>query len=110
MKNLQIGSILLLCLATAVSAATHPKPKISRTDAQGIALKQVSGNVKSGELEKEHGRWIYSFDIQNQTGVHEVNVDANTGVVVENSIESAADEAREKKADAAAVPPKKQVK
>jgi hypothetical protein len=50
---------------------------------------------KSSELEKEHGRWIYSFDVATTDGVHEVNVDANTGKVVEDSKETAAQEARE---------------
>ena len=102
MKNFLIASALVLSIANVASASAKPKPKISQDDAQAIALKQAPGKVKSSELEREHKRWIYSFDIQTSTGVHEVNVDANTGAVVENRVESAADEAKEKKADAGA--------
>ena len=102
MKKFLIATVLILGIATVASASVKPQPKVSKGDAQAIALKQAPGKVMSSELEKEHGRWIYSFDIQTGTGVHEVNVDANTGAVVENSVESAADEAKEKKADAAA--------
>lgn len=102
MKSFLIATIIVLGLTTVASASPMPKPKLSKGSAQAIALQQAPGKVKSGELEKEHGRWIYSFDIQTSTGVHEVNIDANTGAVVENSVESAADEAKEKKADAAA--------
>ena len=69
--------------------------KISRADAEKIALAKEPGTIKEGELEKEHGKVIYSFDIQTRSGVHEVNVDAVTGKVVEDSVESAADEAKE---------------
>lgn len=102
MKQYWIAIILLLSMAAAASASPKPTPKLTKDEAQAIALKQVSGTVKSGELEKEHGRWIYSFDIQAGKKVHEVNVDANTGAVVENTVASAAAEAKEKKADEAA--------
>ena len=63
--------------------------------AKATALQKENGTIKSSELEKEHGRWIYSFDISSAEGVHEVNVDANTGKVVEDSKETAVDEAKE---------------
>jgi uncharacterized membrane protein YkoI len=100
MKKSVIALVLAFSVATVAYAA--PKTKLTKSDAQAIALKQAPGKVKSGELEKEHGRWIYSFDIQTVTALHEVNVDANTGQVVGNSVESPAAEAKEKKADAAA--------
>jgi uncharacterized membrane protein YkoI len=65
-------------------------------EAKKIALSKESGTIKSQELEHEKGRWIYSFDIKHEQQVHEVNVDANTGEVVEDSVESPADEAKEK--------------
>ncbi|MDB6058979.1 MAG: hypothetical protein JWO95_2823, partial [Verrucomicrobiales bacterium] len=38
--------------------------KISKEQASEIAGQQVpGGSVKEGELEKEGGRWIWSFDI-----------------------------------------------
>jgi uncharacterized membrane protein YkoI len=70
-----------------------------------IALTKEKGTIKSFELEKERGRLIYSFDVQATDGIHEVNVDAMNGKVVEDTKECAADEAKEawqgKKADRA---------
>jgi uncharacterized membrane protein YkoI len=53
--------------------------------------------VRSEELEKEHGKLIYSFDIAvpGKSGVEEVNVDAITGKVVAKHHESAKDEQKE---------------
>jgi hypothetical protein len=82
--------------ASGKSNKLASQAKISRADAEKIALTKEPGTIKEGELEKEHGKVIYSFDIQTSSGVHEVNVDAVTGKVIEDSVESAADEAKEK--------------
>lgn len=74
---------------------SKPQPKITMGQAKTIALRKEPGTITSSELEKEHGRWIYSFDIATAGGVHEVNVDANTGRVLEDSKETAAEEAKE---------------
>ena len=60
---------------------------------------QVQGTIKSSELEKEHGKMIYSFDIRTTAGITEVNIDAITGAVIEVKAENAADEAKEKAED-----------
>ena len=86
---------LVVVMSICSSAQAKPSPKITKEQAKATALKQENGTIKSSELEKEHGRWIYSFDIATSDGVHEVNVDANTGKVVEDSKETAADEAKE---------------
>lgn len=54
--------------------------------AQGIS----DATIKSGELE-EDGMLIYTFDIQQPDvkGIEEVNIDANTGAVVETAHEDA---------------------
>jgi uncharacterized membrane protein YkoI len=82
-------------LSLYAAAESKPHPKITMEQAKAAALQKESGTIKSSELEKEHGRWIYSFDVATTDGVHEVNVDANTGKVVEDSKETAAQEARE---------------
>lgn len=59
--------------------------KISEADARAAVLAKVpDAKIKEGELEKEHGRLIWSFDIAkpNVANVSEVNVDANTGEIV----------------------------
>jgi uncharacterized membrane protein YkoI len=63
--------------------------KITLTEARALALKVFAGTIASEELEKEKGGsgLRYSFDIKNGAIVHEVGVDANTGRILENSLE-----------------------
>jgi peptidase YpeB-like protein len=75
--------------------------KISLEEARATALKRVpGGEVRSEELEREHGKLIYSFDIQvpGKSGVEEVNVSAITGKVIGKKHESARTESSEEKA------------
>ena len=74
--------------------------KVSRADAEKTALAKVpGGTIKEGELEKEKGHLIWSFDISvpGSPDIKEVQVDAVTGAVVSIETESAAAEAKEKK-------------
>ena len=94
-KKVLVVFALTMAAALIALAQSKPTPKISMEQARTIALQKENGTIKSSELEKEHGRWIYSFDISTSGGIREVNVDANTGMVVEDSKETAADEAKE---------------
>ena len=61
------------------------QPKLSLDSAQTIASAKVpGGQVKSHELEREHGHLIYSFDfvVPGKSGIDEVNVDAMNGAVL----------------------------
>jgi hypothetical protein len=80
-------------------AALSKEAKITMEQAQKAALTKEAGKIQSKEIEREKGKLIYSFDIKMADGVHEVNVDAMTGEVVEDTVESAAAEAKEKAAD-----------
>jgi hypothetical protein len=85
-----------------VPAALAKEAKITLDAARATALAKVpNGVVKSEELEREHGKLIYSFDIQvpGKSGIEEVNVNAIDGKVVNKKHESAKTEAREKKMD-----------
>ena len=76
--------------------------KVSKADAQATALAQVSnGTVKESELEKEHGKLIWSFDIAtpDTKDITEVNVDAISGQVVSKEMEKPEKEAKEKDND-----------
>lgn len=99
---LLVGALPALCFAAAVQKPSPPAAKISKGDATKTALAKTAGKIQSAELETENGILVYSFDILSKTGIHEVQVDAHTGVVVSDRIESAADEAREKAAEKAA--------
>jgi len=81
-------------------AELQAEAKVSRADAEKIALaKAPGGTIKEGELEKEKGKLIWSFDIATPgtSDITEVNVDAITGEVVAVDKESAEKEAKEKK-------------
>jgi len=72
--------------------------RIGMKRATQIATKRINGRVKSSELEKEKGRWIYSFDISTGKGkITEVNVDAYSGKIIGIEHESAKKEADENK-------------
>ncbi len=94
-------ALLSAMTAGAVTTGTAAKPKITMKEARTIALKKAPGTVKSEELENEHGKLIYSFDIStSKNGVTEVNVDALNGKIVAVQHENAAKEAAEKKQEA----------
>jgi hypothetical protein len=83
----------------ASQAALSKEAKITMEQAQKAALAKEAGKIQEKEIEREKGRLIYSFDIKMADGIHEVNVDAMTGEVLEDTVESAAAEAKEKAAD-----------
>jgi uncharacterized membrane protein YkoI len=82
------------------STSAAMTPKVSIASARAVALAKVTGGtIKSEELEREHGRLIYSFDMQvaGKSGIDEVNVDAMTGKIVAFQHEGPAAEAKEKR-------------
>jgi uncharacterized membrane protein YkoI len=99
---------LLLAVTTAALAANSASartehPRISMQAARASALALVPhGAIRSGELEREHGRLIYSFDIAvpNQTGIEEVQINAMTGRLVSRTHENPAAERQEVRAEA----------
>lgn len=88
------------CATEKSSAPLQSRAKITRDQARQIALsKAPGGTLKSGELEEEKGKLIWSFDIAVPDSVNttEVAVDAITGEVVSVDQETPAQEAQEKK-------------
>jgi uncharacterized membrane protein YkoI len=84
--------------ATDSPAALQAQAKVSEADARTSALARVpNGTIKSSELEMEHRRLVWSFDIANPAskGITEVQVDAKTGKIVSVKKETAAQEAKE---------------
>lgn len=98
-KIFQIATVLgfagsLACGGTALAYTGQKyatEAKIGMTRAEQIALKAQPGKVTDSELEHETGGsgLRYSFDIKSGTVTHEVGIDAKTGKVLENSVESA---------------------
>ena len=92
----KIAALLLMALLSVSAFAAGSKRKIGMKRATEIATKRVHGTIKSKELEKEHGRWIYSFDIRTGKGkITEVEIDAYSGKVINVKAETAADEMKE---------------
>lgn len=102
---------MIVCSALAVSllagcateqqkqAKMETRARVTRTDAEKTALAKVpGGTVKEGEIEKENGKLIWSFDLAtpDTKDITEVNVDAITGDIVNIEHESAGNEAKEK--------------
>src|SRR5258708_38969676 len=82
----------------AKQAKLMGEAKVSKEDAQKIALAKVpNGTIKEGELEKEHGKLIWSFDVTtpDTKDITEVNVDAITGAVVSTEKETPEDQKKE---------------
>ena len=97
-----------ICLAAAAQTQAPKKSKIpealkkdakvSIEAARATALKKVPGEILEEELEKEHGKLVYSFDIRatGQKDITEVQVSAMDGSIVSVEKEDAASEAKEK--------------
>lgn len=102
--GLALGASLLLCLPLLAQSQSQLRreAKISYRQARHIAQAKEPGRILSHELEREDGRVIYTITIQNRHGYHEVNVDARTGRLLEDSRESRAqalDDIREARHD-----------
>ena len=110
-KHMKTKTILWIALAAGLlagcasekseqtrQARLEAKAKIARADAQQTALQQVpNGIVKEAEIEKEHGKLIWSFDIAvpDSKNIKEVAVDALTGQVVAVETETPEQQAKE---------------
>lgn len=98
-------AISLSRLATSISAAApetraqlQAEAKVTKADAERTALGKVpNGTIKDSELEKEHGKLIWSFDIAmpHSRNTTEVQVDAKTGKIANVQVETPKDQAKE---------------
>lgn len=98
------GSAVAAAAAPSAQAMQKPEARITEVDARATALALVkNGMVQSSELEREHGRLVWSFDIASpgSKNINEVLVDANTGEVLSHKLETPAEQAKEAKADKA---------
>ncbi len=102
-----IGIASAVCIgapmaANAGSARSTAGAKVSEAAARATALAAVpAGIVQSAELEIEHGKQVWSFDIKDaqSANVVEVQVDARTGAIVSKKVESVKDQKKEALAD-----------
>jgi uncharacterized membrane protein YkoI len=95
-----MASVLATSQETQVQL--QAEAKVTQAVAEKTALAQVAnGKVKSSELEREHGKLVWSFDISvpHSKNITEVQVDAKTGKIVAVEIETPKDQAKEKALD-----------
>jgi Peptidase propeptide and YPEB domain len=88
--------------AAPTEAELMKEAKVSKVQAEKTALAKVpNGAIKSGELEREHGKLVWSFDIgTNRTrNITEVQVDAKDGKIVSVKTETPRDQAKEAAAE-----------
>jgi uncharacterized membrane protein YkoI len=82
----------------ARQAKLMAKAKVSKADAEKTAMAKVpDGTIKESELEKEHGKLQWSFDMTtpDSKDITEVNVDAMTGDVISVDKEAPENESKE---------------
>jgi hypothetical protein len=94
--------LALASAADETQAQLRAQAKIGQEEAAKTALAKVpSGKIKSAELEKEHGKLIWSFDISmpRSKNITEVQVDAKTGAIVSTKVETPQEQAKEAAAD-----------
>ena len=105
MKRIEslLASVIAIVLSvTAFAAPTEgelmKEAKISKPQAEKTALARIpNGTIRSGELERERGKLVWSFDIgTNSTkNVTEMQVDAKSGKIISVKTETPTDQAKE---------------
>jgi len=106
-KQLKRQGLLLSVAAGSLAvgttmAAPQEHPKITKEKATKIALTRVpDGTIKSAELETEHGKLIWSFDISRPktANITEIQVDAKKGDIVSDQTETPGQQATESQED-----------
>ena len=111
-KFATIAAAAVLSAAAASGAAAQQghetqaqlrrEARVTEAQARRTALAAVPhGRIRSAELEREHGRLIYSFDIAvpGRRGIEEVNVNAIDGRIVAHEHEGPAAERAEARAE-----------
>ena len=84
--------------AEASQASLMKQAKVTKAAATKTAMAKVpGGTIKDSELENENGALVWSFDITlpKDKNIHEVQVNAITGVVVSSVIETPKAQAKE---------------
>jgi uncharacterized membrane protein YkoI len=113
MKTITVLSVAAaICVATCTTSIfaaqketqvqLQAEAKVTHAAAEKTALAKVpNGKIKSSELEREHGKLVWSFDISTpgSKNITEVQVDAKTGKIVAVEIETPKDQAKESAAD-----------
>jgi uncharacterized membrane protein YkoI len=85
---------LLVALALPPASLHAASSAVTRERAEATALRLVpGGTVVIGDLEQENGRlvWLLDISIPGSRNLREIQVDARTGAVVSNTLETPTD-------------------
>ncbi|CCA92529.1 propeptide PepSY amd peptidase M4 [Novosphingobium sp. PP1Y] len=88
MKILPVAAAIA---AVPLAGQAQQAARITKEQAQAIALKAAPGEIVESDYEEEDGGWRYSFDIRQGQRIHEIGVDAVSGKIVEDSYEAPGD-------------------
>jgi uncharacterized membrane protein YkoI len=97
-----IAAVAFAAIAPMTAYMVFGATTVTEDAARATALARVPGGiVQSAELEHEHGHHVWSFDIKDPKSakVVEILVDADSGRIVSQKIETPAEQAREAAAD-----------
>ena len=87
-----------LWAAEESQASLKAEATVTEEAAEQTALAKVhGGKIKGSELEREHGKLIWSFDISKpkSKNITEIQVDAKTGMIVSTQTETPKQQATE---------------
>ena len=109
MIRIMLVSMLALTVSAVASADSSPATITQDRATQAVRARHADARITGAELEAEDGQHVWSFDLQDGNATREVWVDAATGAVVKDVVESARQEADEKVMDRAEAALKKNV-
>jgi uncharacterized membrane protein YkoI len=85
-------TIALLVALTPVPGTLHAAAGYQQAEATALAL-VPGGAVMTSNLERENGRlvWLFDISIPGSRNLREIQVDASSGAVLSNTVESPID-------------------
>lgn len=81
-----VGASVVFVVPAIAGEAQAGDAALSEQEAQRFAMWAAPGEVIDSELEYEDGVLVYEFEMQQGDVVREVEVDANTGAILEKAI------------------------
>ncbi len=85
-QKLAMGALLMAAVLTIIAVAqvvAAASPDISEDEARQIAEEETGGIAGEVTMEKELGKTVYEVQVETDKGPAEVEIDANSGEVLE---------------------------
>lgn len=81
------GDIISIKVKQSNDNGKYTDVKLSMAEAMKIALNQYNGNVLEGELDTDNGGYVYEFEIERNGIEAEIEIDGNTGEILEYDVD-----------------------